>query len=501
MTNEPSRETTSYSDQRHLYRHVKAASIRGARAGIAAMVSQAILRLGSIALLARLLSPEDFGIAAMAGILLNLVALIGDWGLTTASTQRLTLNHEELSTIFWINCLVGLILAAITALCSPLLAAIFEESRVIGATIVLSVTVVAIGLGAQHEALMRRQLKYDTLQLIRVASHAVGISVGVIVALLSHGFWALIAMQVGTQIARTALYWVVSDWRPGPPNIKANVSPVLRFATNLVPSTILFYVSRNVAPIVLGGMAGPSDLGLYNRASVCVMTPLSYLIEPIERVLPASLSRLQGDAIGFERLLAKALMVTAFLACGALALIAVEAPAVVALMLGEQWHSAAPLVRWLTLAGATWTVGKVIGWVLVPCGRSGRLLVVRAMRAVASVGGVVIGWRWGPVGIAAGYGIATLVSLVGETLYGVSGIPLKPRVMIGALWRPLVAAMVAAGVVLAIPTSQASVLVLLEVVLYGAVFLGVYALLPGGRHFMRDLRQAVTTGLASTVNR
>ena len=459
------------------------------------MATQAMLRLGSIIVLARLLAPEDFGIAAMAGVLLNLVTLIGDWGLTAASTQRLSLSHDELSKLFWINCLVGLLLAATTALCAPLVALVFDERQVIAPVIVLSVTIVGIGLGAQHEALLRRRLEYTKLQLIRAVSHAVGVACGLLVGIVNRDFWALVAMQVSLQITRTTMHWLVSGWRPSWCNSRTQVSSIFRFASNLVPSTILFYFSRNTAAIMLGTMAGSAELGLYNRASVSVMTPLTYLTEPLERVVPASLSRLQQDPRAFERMFFQALMVTTFMACGMLALVAAEAHVVVAVLLGDQWHSTVPLVQWLTLAGATWVIGKVIGWLLVPHGRAGTLLRVRALRTAVSVAGVVVGWRWGTVGVVAGYSIATVASLVGEILFTLAVTRLQMKTVVKAIWRPVMAALAAAGLVLTIPSGPAPGLILAEVTLYAVVFISANLLLPGGWAFMRDLRRTLAAAV------
>ena len=499
MIEDPTRETTGSPPPRVRYLRVRNASIRGAGAGVVAVASQAVLRIGSIAVLARLLTPEEFGVAAMAGILLNLFALIGDWGLTTASTQRLTLDHDQLSKLFWINAAVGMMLAGASTLFSPLLALLFGEPRVIGAAIVLSLTVIAIGLGAQHEALMRRQLKYDTLQFIRVASHALGITVGVVAAFLGAGFWALIGMQVTTQIVRTALYWIVSGWKPSRPHKSANIRPLLRFATVLVPSRLLFYLSRNSAPILLGTFAGAAELGLYNRASTSVMTPVSYLLDPLERVVPSSLSRLQEDATSFARLVAQAMMVTALGGCGVLALLAAEAPAFVTLLLGDQWLAAIPLVRWLTLAGSAWVVGKAIGWVLVPLGAAEKLLTVRVIRVGASVAGVIIGWQWGPIGVAAGYSIATVLSFVVEVLYAARGTPLRIHVLIRAAWRPILSGLAAAGVVFLIRTELGLATFLLEVGLYCTLFLSVHALLPGGWDIMRTAWRAVSSALTPNI--
>ena len=482
-------------DPRLRYRQIRDASIRGAGAGAVALVSQTVLRIGSIVVLARLLSPEEFGVAAMAGVLLNLFTLVGDWGLTTASTQRVSLDDDQLSNLFWINSAVAVLLAAATAALSPLLALAFREPRVAGAALLLSIVLIAIGLGAQHEARMRRRLEYGSLQIIRVVAHGIGIAVGVISAIMGAGFWALIAMHVSTQCVRTVLYWSVSGWKPRRPQKSVEVGPIVRFACGLVPSRLLLYLSRNSGPVVLGMAAGAADLGLYNRSHTAVMTPLSYLLEPLEQVVPSSLSRLQEDPTAFRRLFSQTMMIAAFGGCGILGLVAAEAPAYVSLLLGDQWLSAIPLVRWLTLAGFASVIGKATGWVLVPLGAARKLVNVRIIRAVVSVAGVIVGWQWGAVGVAAGYSSATVLSLLGEVVYAARGTPLRIRTLIEAVWRPMLCTLFAVSVLLLIPAQLTLVPILLQLVLYCALYLGTHALLPGGWDVMRTARETISAAL------
>ena len=473
-------------------RHIRDASVRGAGAGVLALLSQAALRLGSIAVLARLLTPDDFGVVAMAGILLTLFHLVGDWGLTTASTQRRSMDHHQLSNLFWINTVIGFTLAGIAALLSPVMALIFDEPRLTGAAIVLSLTLIAIGLGAQHEALMNRRLRYSSLQMISVGSAAMGVAVGVTAAIAGAGFWSLIWMNVTVQSARTVLYWIVLDWRPGRPRPDIDVRPVLSFATGLVPSRVLYYLSRRSGSILLGAVGGATDVGLFHQAHSVAMMPVSYLVQPLQRVVPASLSRLQDDRTAFERMFVHTLMMISACGCGMLGFMAAEAPALVGLVLGAQWMSTIPVARWLTLAGVASLVTVATGWVFVSLGAGNVLFRVRAIRLAASVAGVVIGWRWGVVGVAAGYSIAVTVSLFAESVYAVRRTPLSVSILILAIWRPLLCALIAGGTVFMIRTGLTLEVVLLEAGIYSTLYAGVFALLPGGRNHIRSVLRAIS---------
>ena len=432
----------------------------------------------------------------MAGILLTLFNLVGDWGLTTASTQRRSVDHHQISNLFWINTVIGLTLAGIAALLSPVMALIFDEPRLTGAGVVLSLTLVAIGLGAQHEALMNRRLRYTSLQMISVGSTAMGVAVGITAALAGAGFWSLICMHVTVQSTRTALYWIVLDWRPSRARVGIDVRPLLSFATGLVPSRILYYLSRRSGSILLGAVGGATDVGLFHQAHSVAMMPVSYLVQPLQRVVPASLSRLQDDTTAFESMFVHTLMVISMCGCGMLGFMAAEAPALIGLVLGAQWTSTIPIVRWLTLAGVASLVAVATGWVFVSLGAGNILLRVRAIRLGVSVAGVVIGWRWGAVGVAAGYSIAVTVSLLVESAYAVRRTPLSLSILTQAIWRPLLCALVSGGTVLMMRTGT-MLGVLLEAGLYSALYVGLFTLLPGGRNHIRSVRRAISAARLS----
>ena len=477
-------------DQRPEYAHVRDASIRGTGVGVAAFLAKTVLRFGSIAVLARLLTPADFGLVAMAGTLLNLFLIVADWGLLMASTQGRHVNEDQLSTLFWINVGGSLLLALLTIVLSPLLVLIFDESRIISAAVALSPILVAIGVGAQHDAIMRRRLSYGFLHMIGVMSQAAGLIVGIVLAVSGLGFWSLIWQQVVAHVAHTMLLWGGTRWRPGKPVIRVDVVQFLKYGSRLVPAQLLSHMSRNIVGIVIGAAVGATELGLYQRAYGIVMN-VEQLKQPLKTMVPASLSRLQDNTEEFSRYYVLALTMWSLVGCGVIGLVTAEAPAIVTLMLGDQWLSVIPLVRWLAPAGLVSGIGVATEWMLMPLGYMKRLVALRALRLCSIVIGSLLGWRWGVVGVAAGFSIASSISLVIELFFVTAGKRVSVHSLAGAFIRPTLATISAASVVFLVSTEVSVVAFLLESLLYVVVFLIVHSALPGGWPLLRRALHAI----------
>src|SRR6202043_1586765 len=168
----------------HLLTDLKGRTISGAFVTIAAQGAQFVLSLGSIMVLARLLTPKDFGLFAMVATVMGYLAVFKDAGLSTATVQREGITHAQVSNLFWINVAmsgaIGLILAAV----SPIIAWFYREPRLVPITLVLSSTFLLSGLTMQHTALLNRQMRFKAVAFIQIGSMSIGVAVGISMALL-----------------------------------------------------------------------------------------------------------------------------------------------------------------------------------------------------------------------------------------------------------------------------------------------------------------------------
>ncbi len=433
---------------------------------------------------------------AMAITLLTLFVLVVDWGLTMASTQRRHIDHDQLSTLFWINAGGGLLLALLMSALSPLLVLIYDEPRLIGVSIALSITLFAKGLGAQHEAILRRRLRYGVLHISGVVGSALGLVAAIVAALAGMGVWSLVWHQIVLYVSQTVLLWIGARWRPARPSLRVDVGSFLRYGNRLVPAHLLRHLSRSFDSILIGAVAGATELGLYKKAHGIVTMPLEQMIQPVHRIVPASLSRLQDNDNQFSRFYLRALETFALVGWSVVGLIAAEAPSVVYLLLGAKWLAAAPLVRWLSPGVLVSILGVIVTeWALIPRGNTKTLLVLRAVRLGGTIAGVLIGWlSGGLVGVAVGYSAASVVMLAIEMRYAASGTGVPAGNLIGTLLRPMFAAACAASFVFLVATDGSIIMLLMESCLYVVLFIAVHAVLPGGwqvmRHSLRLIREA-----------
>ena len=176
--------------------HIKTSAIRG---GLASLISQTIcsaLRLISLFVFARLLSPNDFGLIAMVTSMTGILGLLKDFGLSTATIQKGSITNEQLSALFWINMLVGFVLTCITLVAAPLISTFYLEPRILPVAAILSATFILNAAAIQHNALLQRQMRFVTIAIIDICSLTLSVSLGVALAVLGYGYWSLVGVTL-----------------------------------------------------------------------------------------------------------------------------------------------------------------------------------------------------------------------------------------------------------------------------------------------------------------
>ena len=197
----------------HLLIDLKGRTISGTLITIVAQGAQFALSLGSIIVLARLLTPKDFGLFAMVTTVIGYLRVFKDAGLSTATVQREGITHAQVSNLFWINVAVSGAITLIFAAGSPIVAWFYREPRLVPITLVLSITFILSGLIVQHTALLNRQMRFKALAFIQVGSLLIGVAVGIGMAWLKYNYWALVWGNLATVVATVVLTWFAIPWQ------------------------------------------------------------------------------------------------------------------------------------------------------------------------------------------------------------------------------------------------------------------------------------------------
>ncbi|HEV8687462.1 MAG TPA: MOP flippase family protein [Gaiellaceae bacterium] len=368
-----------------------------------------VSRLGVAVLLARLLAPEQYGLALMALVVATLVLVFSDLALGAALVQRKTLTEEDRSTVFWTALCAGALFTLVGIAASGPIASFYGKPEVKPLVAVLSLSFVITSLGTTQSALLTRELSFRSLELRLMGGTLAGAVVGIGAAAAGAGAWAIILQQLAISCVSTVLLWLVSPWRPRFVFSLASLRELGGFSGAVFGQRLLYYLHANVDKLLVGRVLGSAALGVYGLAYSIVAVPFSRLAVPIAEVLFPAFSRLQDD----RRLLAdswlRASRLVAAVSMPALVGLAAVAPDFVEVVLGERWRPIVPVVQILAWVGLLQSLQTLNGPLLQAVDRTGTLLRYSLFFFVAHVTAFVIGIQFGIVGIAAAYAISTTI--------------------------------------------------------------------------------------------
>jgi PST family polysaccharide transporter len=454
---------------------LKAKAVRGGFARLCGQAASVFLRLAFLVVMARLLDPKDFGLVSMVTVVTGFYGLFTTAGLSSATVQSLTISDRQVSTLFWINLLAGLLLGLVCVVTAPLLVAFYGDQRLLWLTIVIGAGFPIATLGVQHRALLERDLRYGVLALIDAFSQLASIFVGIAMALTGFGYWSLVAATLVAPAATTAGTWLAAGWVPGRPSRNADIGFHLRFGGTITLNSVVIYVGYNAEKILLGRFWGADALGLYGRAYQLIAYPTDFFNSALGNVAFAVLSRLQDDPVRLKRYYLKfysfcvsiTLPITIF--CGMFAY------DIVVVLLGPQWISAVPIFRLLAPTALIFGIINPLGWLLLSIG-----LQVRSLRIALAITPLVtisytLGLPYGPTGVAFAYSSALIVWLVPHVIWSLRGTIFSPLDLLPPVLQPLLSGCVAALAVVAVrqllgPQSAPIVDLLVSGTLMGVVY-------------------------------
>jgi PST family polysaccharide transporter len=368
--------------------------------------------MGTAVALARFLSPEDYGLIGMVGIVLAFAFALKDVGLGSATIQRAELTEAQVSTLFWINAMVGFALMLLTGACAPLIARFYGEARIVWITLAYAPTLLVSGLTLQHDALLRRRMRFTALAMIELLSLGIGVAVALLLAWYGAHYWALVANALCQAVVYAAAVWLTCGWRPGLPVWRSGIGPMLAFGGNLTGFSIVNLLSRNLDKTLLGRFWGSAQVGLYERAYQVLLLPIQQINTPISSVAISALSRLVDSPeryrAAYLRILEKLVIVT----MPFMVFLIASSDSVVLLLLGPTWAEVSRIFAWLGIAGVLQPACNTGGWLFVTQGRTRQMLHWGLMSSVIIILSIVVGLPWGAVGVAASYALVYVVIVV-----------------------------------------------------------------------------------------
>ncbi|MGO3886168.1 MAG: lipopolysaccharide biosynthesis protein [Mycetocola sp.] len=382
----------------------------GAAITMVGQVARILIQIGTVAVLARLVTPAETGHFAMLMAVVGVSEIFRDFGLSNAAIQARTLSTAQRTQLFWVNTAIGGALSILVFLAAPLVAFLYSAPHLAPLVMGIAATFAFNGLQTQHRADLNRQLRFRALTVIDVVSPLVGSLVAIAVAFAGGGTWALVAQTVTIAVVSFALVLPVGGWLPGLPRRGVDMGGFYRFGWNMVATQLVNYLAKNMDVFVISYRFGAGSVGLYSRVFTLLMNPLQQIRAPFSRVAIPVLSRIQDDRKRFDDYLVRAQLVMGYTIVPLLAFIGGAALPIVTILLGDAWLDSTPVLQFLTVAGVFSTLAFVAYWAFVTQNLTGQLFRFTLVTAGLKILCIVIGSQWGIAGVAAGFALEPLLS-------------------------------------------------------------------------------------------
>ena len=396
---------------------LKQAAASGTRWTSAATVLSMGLELLQIAILARLLAPEEFGFMAMTLLVVGFFHVFADLGVSNAIIHRQNVSTAELSSLYWLSILTGLLLYLVALSITPVVWRFFDEPILRTLIPIAALDLAILSLAQQFRVLMEKSLRFRELAVIQTIGAFAGTVVAISAALNDLGVLALVFGQLANSATRTILLARVGwcDWRPSLHLQLGDLTPYLRFGLFQTGEKAVNFLTDRVDQFLIGALLGVQELGYYSLAFNLVAVPIARLNPVLTRVAIPIFARVQNDLAqlkyGFATMRQVVAAMNFPLAFGAFAV----APVFVPLALGEQWSPVVVLIQILALVSVLRAMGNPIGSLLLAMGRPDLGFYFNCFAIVIQVPAIYLGAIWaGTAGVSLGLLATVIVLLLAE---------------------------------------------------------------------------------------
>lgn len=476
---------------------LRRSAVRGAAASVAGQAGNVTLQLGSVVVLARLLTPGDFGIVTMVTTFSLLFVSFGLNGFTELIMQRPDLSDSLASNLFWINLSIGVFLTLGFAAIGRMLAAFYHNQAVAHVAVCLSASIVLSSLGYIHQALLQRAMHFTTTAIINFVGQAVLALVSIVLALEGWHCWALVWGIVAQSAAIAAGAWLMCRWTPKWPGRVSGTGSGLRFAISVYSHFALSYATRNTDNLLVGWRYGAWVLGFYKKAYDLFVVAATQLLSPISAVAVNTLSRVSQDRDEFERYFLRAISVLALLGMGIGADFSLVGKDLIRFLLGPGWGEAGKIFTLFGPGIGVMLLYNTHGWIHVSIGRPERWLRWGLVEFLCTASLFLLTLHWGPSGVALAWTISYFLLMLPGFWYAGKPIGLEVGSVIRVIWRFFAASVGAACATLlvinAVPHSEAALSAsqaFVRMILVSGVFFAMYFCAVVGLHGgMKPIRE------------
>jgi len=474
-------------------------AVRGGVATISASALSLAVQVVSTVILARLLSPTDFGLVAMVTTFVMFLMGVGANGCNEAIIQRDKMDRFLASNLFWINLAVGLLLTVGFAAAGSLLARFYGNPLVADVAVATSPGILLAAVSVVSIALLKRAMRFAAVSANEVVGRTVNTAVTILLALRGWGYWALVAGIVAQALSVAMGAWWLCRWIPSLPRRGVGTRATLRFAAHVYGTFSANYFTRNFDNLLVGWRFNAAALGYYKRAYDLFALSAGQLTAPLNNVALAALSRVKNDPARFRRHLTSSLEMIALVGMAMGADLTLVGKDVVRLVLGPKWLESGRIFELFGAGIGVMLLYSMIGWIHVSIGKPERWFRWTLVESTVTGLMFLVALPWGPAGIAVAWSVSFWILLIPAFWYAGRPIQFGASQLLGAVWKYALASLGAGWITtitlrrLAFSGKPGSVLYTLEEfivisVVFLMLYLGAVILLHRGCSPLRRLR-------------
>ncbi len=336
-------------------------------------------------ILARLLTPEDFGAVALVAVATSFAGIFADGGFSYALIQRKDIDSNDLSSVFWFNLLTAILFASGLYGIGPLLATYFNSPAIEQLVLPFAMSIVLGAASSVHLALMTKGLAFKKIAIANSIAIAISGGVAIVLALYEWGVWALAAQALSASALGCLALWQISAWRPAFVLKYTSLVKLFPFGGYMFLSAVLDKAQYGLQNLLIGKLYSVRDIGYYGKAEATLNFPQSIVGAVVTRVLFPLFSSISDDRARMLRGLRQSIRIAMLIAAPLIIGLMATAEVAVRVLLGDRWDDAIPLLAVLCCGGLFWPIHAIHLNVLSGTGRSDLFFLVEVVKKILAI--------------------------------------------------------------------------------------------------------------------
>jgi O-antigen/teichoic acid export membrane protein len=381
---------------------LKQKTISGVKWTTLSTVIVTLVQLAQLAILARFLNPTDFGLMALVMVVIGFSQAFLDMGISNAIIHKQKITHEQLSTLYWVNVLAGVVLFVVICAVAPFVASFYHESELIKLTILVGITFLIQPFGQQFMVLWQKEMRFREIAKIDIINKLISFVASVWFAYDGYGVYALVYGTIVASVVSTLQYMILGlrEHRPSFIFRPSEIKEFMSFGAYQMGERTINYFNYQIDTMLIGKLLGMEALGIYNIAKQLIMRPAQVFNPIITKVTFPAMAKIQDDLPKLKEVYLKTINYLSSVNFPVYAFIFIFANDITFVLFGVKWLAAVPIIQILSIWGALRSTGNPVGSLLLARGKANWGFWWNLGLFFYVPVGIYVGSHWGLVGIS-----------------------------------------------------------------------------------------------------